>query len=286
MTLSSDRARTAAAPLARTLRLDLDRLAEGIVRVANASMERAIRAVSIERGHDPRRFALLAFGGAGGMHACELAERLDVQSVVVPRHAGVLSALGMLIADVVKDYSAHVLQRSENVTMAGLAARFAPLVRRARADLAREGFDGRRQVITQMIDVRYAGQSYELTVPFSQSYRRNFDLLHEKTYGYANPSRPTEIVNVRVSASGLVDKPRLPFVRPRRPFSPAPSATVPGRFGGRSTRVRCYVWDELGAGATAAGPAVITSETATVVVPPAFRFHVDGFGNVIARRVT
>jgi N-methylhydantoinase A/oxoprolinase/acetone carboxylase beta subunit len=286
MALSSDRARAVAVPLARALSLDVDRLAEGIVRVANANMERAIRAVSIERGHDPRRFALLAFGGAGGMHACELAERLEVQSVIVPRHAGVLSALGMLIADVVKDYSSHVLRPSDEITAAAMAARFEPLIRRARRDLDREGYRGSRQVVTRSVDLRYVGQSYELTVPFGRDYRREFDRLHEKTYGYANPARPTEIVNVRVTAAGVVAKPHLPFVAPRRASAPTPSATISGRFGGRLLRVRLYAWDDLIPGATAAGPAVITGDTATVVVPPRFRFRVDGFGNVIAVRAS
>jgi len=283
MTLDVDRARSVARALAAELRMDPLTLAEGVVRVANANMERAIRVVSVERGHDPRRFALLAFGGAGGMHACEIAERLEIGSVVLPRFAGVLSALGMLAADVTRDYSASVLEPSDAVSLAALDRRFRPLVAAARRDLQAEGFNRTRQAIARLVDIRYVGQSYEITVPFGPTYRRAFDRRHERLYGYANPDRPTEIVNVRVSATGLTEKPKLPFTRPRRAFVPRPASRRPGRFGGRSVTVSFYRWEALAPGAAGAGPAVITGGEATAVIPPGFRFHVDGFGNLVAR---
>src|SRR4029453_13030373 len=118
---------------------------------ANANMERAIRVVSVERGHDPRQFALLAFGGAGGMHACEIAARLDISTVIVPRHAGVLSALGMLVADVTRDYSASVLRPASDVSARDLDRHIDPLVRRAKEELGKEGFSGRRVAIDRQI---------------------------------------------------------------------------------------------------------------------------------------
>ena len=135
MTIDADRAEKVAAGLARELKLSVGELAEGIVRVANANMERAIRVVSVERGHDPRRFALVAFGGAGGMHACEIARTLEIRQVLVPRHAGVLSALGMLVADVTRDYSASVLAAADGLTPADLTARIRQLSDRALAEL-------------------------------------------------------------------------------------------------------------------------------------------------------
>jgi N-methylhydantoinase A/oxoprolinase/acetone carboxylase beta subunit len=281
--MALDVARTAkiAARMAAALRLSVPDLAEGIVRVANANMERAIRVVSIERGHDPRRFALVAFGGAGGMHACEIARRLEIATVVVPRHAGVLSALGMLVADMRRDYSASVLLPSDRVTIRDLAARLAPLVARGRRELRAEGFTGRRVAIEQLVDVRYVGQSFEITVPFTPGYRREFDRRHARLYGYANPVRATEVVAVRVTAAGITVKPALPRARVRAPIAPKPAFRRSGRFAGRTTRVAFYRWPDLEPGSRAAGPAVVTGAEATVVVPPGFRFRIDGFGNVI-----
>jgi N-methylhydantoinase A/oxoprolinase/acetone carboxylase beta subunit len=283
MPLDNQRARSAAQTLAREFKLSIVELAEGVVRVANANMERAMRVVSVSRGHDPREFALLAFGGAGGMHACEIAERLEIPTIIVPRYAGVLSALGMLLADVTKDYSASVLCRSDALSTYGLASRFEPLLQRAKRDLEREGFGKTRQIIERLLDIRYVGQSYEITVPFSTDYRCEFDRRHEQLYGYCDMARPTEIVNLRVKASGLINKPDLP--RSREQFSrPRPASVRRGRFNGHVRSTAFYRWDDLAAGARAAGPAVVTGAEATAVVPPGFAFRVDPFGNLIIRR--
>jgi N-methylhydantoinase A/oxoprolinase/acetone carboxylase beta subunit len=281
MPLDVDRARDAAAGLARALKLTVPELAEGIVRVANANMERAIRVVSVERGHDPRQFALLAFGGAGGMHACEIAGRLDLSTVLVPRYAGVLSALGMLVADVTRDYSASILTTADRLRARDLEARTAPLAARAIRDLGSEGFKRRRVVLERLVDVRYVGQSYEITLPLSPRYRSDFDRRHARLYGYANPQRPAEVVAVRVRARGITSKPALPFVRPRRARKPHPVTTRPGRFNGRMVPTAFYRWEACQPGAHAAGPAVITGGEATIVVPPKWRFVVDGYGNVV-----
>jgi N-methylhydantoinase A/oxoprolinase/acetone carboxylase beta subunit len=285
MTLDVRRAMTIARELAARLKLDVPALAEGVVRVANANMERAMRVVSVERGHDPRRFALLAFGGAGGMHACEIARRLEIGTVIVPRHAGVLSALGMLVADVTRDYSASVLRPSAELDLASLESAVMPLVRAAARELTAEGFAPDRQVIERLVDVRYVGQSYEITVPFSRDYRDQFDRQHGRLYGYANPQRATEVVAARVRAAGITAKPRLPFTRTRRRTKPKPDSMRPAIFGGTRVRTAHYRWPSLAPGAGARGPAIITGAEATVVVPPGFAFSVDGFGNVIVRQV-
>ncbi|MBM3751508.1 MAG: hydantoinase/oxoprolinase family protein [Acidimicrobiia bacterium] len=282
--MAIDRTRTerVAADLAKRARLSVPDLAEGIVRVANANMERAIRVVSVERGHDPRQCAVVAFGGAGGMHACEIAEQLQMTTVMAPRHAGVLSALGMLVADVTKDYSASVLRASAGLTLKDLECASAPLVAAAKAVLKAEGFGPSRQVITVSVDVRYVGQSFEITVPLTERYRDAFDREHGRTYGYSNPARPTEVVNVRVTATGVTAKPTLPHTRVRASYRPAPSALRPGRFGGRAVKVAFHRWDDLRPGARAAGPAVIAGGEATVVIPPRWTFTVDGFSNILA----
>jgi len=283
MTLDVDRVRRVADDVAKQMRIGVPALAEGIIRVANANMERAIRVVSVERGHDPRDFALVAFGGAGGMHACEIATRLDIRTVIVPRHAGVLSALGMLVADVVRDYSASVLTSSHQVSFAELERHLAPLVARASRELEAEGFRKPARVIDAHLDVRYVGQSYEITVPFGRDYRQDFDKRHGQRYGYMDPKRPTEVVNVRVTAAGLTAKPTLPFVKPRRASRPRPATRRPGRFDGRAVSMAFYRWEALEPGARATGPAVITGGEASIVVPPNFAFTVDGFGNVVIR---
>jgi N-methylhydantoinase A/oxoprolinase/acetone carboxylase beta subunit len=283
MRLNSERAREVAAQAAARLKLPLSELAEGIVRVANANMERAMRVVSVQRGHDPRDFALVAFGGAGGMHACEIGERLEIATVIVPRYAGVLSALGMLLADVTKDYSISVLRQSDAVTVPELERRFKPLVVEAQRALRAEGFGRSRQIIERLIDVRYVGQSYEITVPFSRQYRREFDRQHGRLYGYSNPARLTEIVNLRLKASGVTDKPAIPR-RSLRTLRARPSSERQTRFNGRMLRTAFYRWEDLVPGAHASGPSVVTGGEATAVVPPAFGFRVDGFGNLIIRR--
>ena len=282
MSLDIGRTERVARGVARRLKLTVPELAEGIVRVANANMERAIRVVSVERGHDPRRFALVAFGGAGGMHACEIAQRLEVRSIVVPRHAGVLSALGMLAADVTRDYSASVLRPSAELAEADLARVLAPLVKQAHAELSSEGFGPTRRAVETFVDVRYVGQSYEITVPMGADYRARFDREHRRLYGYANGARATEVVAARVRASGITEKPSLPFTRPGRPVRPHPAEVGRGRFSGRAHEVRFYRWDDLAPGARAAGPAVITGGEATVVIPPDFGFSVDGYRNIVA----
>ncbi len=284
MTIDTGRTQRVAAALAKQTGLSVPELADGIVRVANANMERAIRVVSVERGHDPRDFALLAFGGAGGMHACEIAQQLEIKTVIVPRHAGVLSALGMLVADVTKDYSASVLKSSLQVSVKDLQRLCAPLVAAAKAELEGEGFPTRRQVITLSVDVRYVGQSFEITVPLTADYRKVFDQQHGKTYGYSNPARATEVVNVRVSAAGITDKPKLPFTKVRGASKAKPSAVRPGRFTGKNVKVAFYRWDDLKPGSYASGPAVIAGGEATAVVPPGWKFKVDGHGNVLAQK--
>ena len=281
MPIDRARAEAVAARMAASLRLSVPELAEGIVRVANANMERAIRVVSVERGHDPRRFALLAFGGAGGMHACEIARQLEIGTVIVPRHAGVLSALGMLMADVRRDYSVTVLESSDQLAMRDLSRRLAPLVERAESELLAEGFPRRRIQIETRVDVRYVGQSYEISVPLTATYRKTFDRRHGQLYGYANPDRATEVVALRVVAAGITDKPALPRVRVVKARTPRPTARRPGRFDGRVVPVSFFLLPDLEPGSRGRGPAVITGAEATVVVPPRSAFRVDAFGNVL-----
>jgi len=290
MRLDVDRALSVGRRLAERAGLTITGLAEGVIRIANANMERAIRVVSLRRGADPRDYALLAFGGAGGMHACEIAAALDIRTVIVPRLAGVLSALGMLLADTRKDYSQTFLRRADEVTHAELQGAFDRLAERARIDMAAEGFVGDHLDLELSLDVRYVGQSYELTVPFTAGFREAFDNLHERLYGYADPRRAVEIVHLRVDAIGRAGKPALPRVvgaggsTSADPVPTQPIARRDAIFGGRTLSTAVYHHEALNAGEVGSGPALITSDVATTVIPPGFDFRVDGFGNIIATR--
>ncbi|HUR19209.1 MAG TPA: hypothetical protein VMZ90_00280 [Vicinamibacterales bacterium] len=189
----------------------------------------------------------------------------------------------MLVADVTKDYSASVLKPSASVTPGDLQRACAPLVDAAKAELRAEGFTPKRQVISLSVDVRYVGQSFEITLPLGPGYREAFDRQHGKTYGYSNPLRPTEVVNVRVSAAGVTDKPKLPFAKVTATTKAKPTAVRPGRFAGKEVRIAFFRWDDLAPGSSASGPAVIAGGEATGVIPPGWKFKVDGFGNVVAR---
>jgi N-methylhydantoinase A/oxoprolinase/acetone carboxylase beta subunit len=283
MALDVDRTVAIAREEAARLGRSVSALADGIVKVANANMERAIRVVSVQRGFDPRDFTLLAFGGAGGMHACEIAATLNVDTVFAPRYAGVLSALGMLLADVTKDYSLTILKRTDDISLDDVVSCFGPLVEQAARDLEQEGFTGDHAVIERSLDVRYVGQSYEITLPFMAGYRLEFDRLHARTYGYSNPKRPTEIVNVRVRATGVTSKPALPRANVSSQEA-TPRRMRDAWFGGRMVPTGMYQWDDLDPGCAGRGPAVIGGAEATVVIPTGFQFSVDGFGNVIAER--
>src|SRR5215472_13012180 len=180
-------------------KLSAQELAAGIVRVINANMEKAIRVVSIERGYDPRQFALVAFGGAGGMHACELAQALRIPRVIVPAYPGGLSALGILISDVVKDHSRTVLMRVRNLPEKKLDSLYGELRRALNEELSKEGWQG-RPVFERSCDLRYRGQGYELNLPFGRDLIPRFHAEHQRRYGYSSPEREIEIVTVRLRA--------------------------------------------------------------------------------------
>ncbi len=266
---------------------NVEALAAGMVAVANATLERAIRVISVERGHDPRDFTLVAFGGAGGLHACELAQALGIPRVLVPKFPGALSALGILFSDVFKDYSRTVLLPVETGRVAALRARlareFSRLERVARSELRREGFPSEQRRLHRKLDLRYRGQAFELTVLAGGDFVRAFHRAHERRYGYADPQRTLEIVNVRLRAVGVVQKPpvrRLPVNGPRPPVA-AHFKRAPVYFAGRRQRGDFYTREQLRPGNRIAGPAVIAEYSATTVLPPGWRARVDAHENLL-----
>jgi N-methylhydantoinase A/oxoprolinase/acetone carboxylase beta subunit len=292
MSLDLPRTRVLAKALAKRLNLTERTLAEGILRIANSNMERAIRQVSVQRGHDPRDFALLAFGGAGGLHACDLADALDIRVVLIPEHSGVLSALGMLLADVVKDYSTAILRPTATLTAEGRQAALEPLQTRATADLRAEGFHPCDILLTPTLDLRYRGQAYELSIPFTPgdpiaAVDSAFHLAHQKLYGYANPLRPTELIQLRVQATGRTDNPLLTSKHTLESSStlPQPTITRTTLFNRRPHPTPIYHRGDLVPNSIPApGPAIILTGESTNIIPPKWHWHIHPSGTLIASK--
>jgi N-methylhydantoinase A len=258
--------------------------AQGIVDVANAVMEKAIRVISVERGHDPRDYTLVAFGGAGALHACELAAALEIPRVMVPCFPGALSALGILRADVTKDLSRTVRVEIESVTgdKPKLQRVFAPLEQEGRKQMRAEGFSSGAVQIHRSLDMRYSGQSYELNVPFTGNFISAFHRAHEKRYGYFGRSRACEVVNIRARFTGRTPKPTLPKWKRGGP-NPAPAlvSKTSALFQGRRKLTPIYDRANLLAGNRIPGPAIVTEYSATTLIPPDWSARVDRNGNLI-----
>jgi N-methylhydantoinase A len=271
-------------------KLTPEEFAAGVVRVVNANMEKAIRVVSIERGYDPRQFSLAAFGGAGAMHACDLAQALRIPRVIVPAYPGALSALGILISDVVKDHSRTVLLRvapkSKKVRgvappafSAQLDPVFAELRRNIAEELKKEDWQG-RAVFEPSCDIRYRGQGYELNLPYGADVLKRFHAEHKRRYGYSSPERDVEIVTVRMR--GRVASPeklsRLKISEEQGSLKPA-AAMV--HFGGKRHKTQIIPRASIMGGKKLRGPAIITEYSATTVVPPGLSFRKDQAGNLL-----
>jgi N-methylhydantoinase A len=257
--------------------------AQGVVDVANANMEAALRVISVEKGYDPRDFTLVTFGGAGGLHAIELAASLSMPRVLIPENPGLLSALGVLLSDSVQDYSLTVMLPSEEAGTAVLEERYLELERRGIASMTEEGFPPDRIRLERWIDMRYRGQSYELSFPLSRRFVSEFHKRHERRYGYADPARESEIVTIRVRVRGLSEKPRMPKDRPGA-ADPEPAALIKRktvRFQGKPKHTRIYERALLHAGNRITGPALIFEYSATTAIPPGYACTVDAYRNLI-----
>jgi N-methylhydantoinase A len=287
MPINSERARTVLSKLGAAMSrfaeapVTAERAALGVIRVANANMEAALRVVSVGRGQDPRLFTLVSFGGAGGLHVCELAAALRVPRVVVPSSPGTLSALGVLLGDVVKDYSRTVMMKTSRLPVRTLERGFAGLDREAVRDLKVEGFDKTRTKLMRSVAMRYIGQSFEIDVPWSRRFEAAFHRAHRERYGYADSSRPIEIVSLRLRAIGITQKPRIkrePSGRSRRAEPPGTGRVY---LTERATRVPVYARKNLRAGDRFTGPAIITEYSSTTLIPPRCTLEVDPWTNLV-----
>ncbi len=307
MSLDADKTRTHIEKFAQRLGVPPLQAADGILKVANAEMERAIKVISVERGFDTRDFTLVSFGGAGGLHAAFMAENLGIRTVLIPPNGGLLSAYGMLFADVVKDYSQTVLwqfeksrEGSENLVKA-LNTGFGTLLTRAENEMEIEGFASHQLKIDRSLDIRYQGQSYELNIPcppdkggygglmehtssneIVETLVAKFHAVHELRFGYARTDAPVEVVNLRLTATGETDKPPIQSVSlADTDASEAFTVQNPVIFEGEALPTDFYRREALRPGNRIAGPAIVTEFSATTVVPPNFSAVVDTYQNLI-----
>ncbi|HEU4508505.1 MAG TPA: hydantoinase/oxoprolinase family protein [Pyrinomonadaceae bacterium] len=271
--LDEKRSREALTKLASDLskasgkRISMVAAAEGVLSVANTNMERALRHISVERGHDPRQFALLPFGGAGGLHAVDLARALRIPTIIAPTAPGALSAVGVLVADVIKDQSRTVMFRLDRKQTAGLGKVFADMEKGADAVLRAEGFSRARQRHERSLAMRYRGQSFELEIrDLSGDLAAEFHRAHRERYGYAQEHSEIEIVSARVRSFGLVEK--LPQTKLKR-----------GKT--KSSPFNVYRREELPAGAKLVTPCIVTEYSATTLIDADCKARIDDFGNLI-----
>lgn len=283
MPLYPDRSFKAIEKLSRKIGKSVLKTAEGIIAIANANMEKAVRVISIERGHDPRDFALVSFGGAGGMHAAEMSINLAVPRIIIPKNAGVLSAQGFLLADSIKDHLKSILKREKDINNDELEQHFSNLTSQCAANMLEEGFSEENIQIFHYLDLRYAGQSYEITIPFGQrsSWKQAFHQAHEKLYSYHHPDREIEVVNIRAKAVGKAQKLTLtPLPLQGLDASPAVLFHQDIYFRGQKFDSPVYDRSRLAPGNLIAGPALIADSESTTFIPPAFTASVDPFLNL------
>ncbi|HSE22775.1 MAG TPA: hydantoinase/oxoprolinase family protein [Pyrinomonadaceae bacterium] len=259
--------------------------AEGVLAVANANMERALRRISVERGHDPRQFALLPFGGAGGLHAVDLARSLGIPTVIAPASPGALSAVGVLVADIIKDQSRTVMLKYDPQSLKKLSQVFEGMERNARADLGQEGFKTSSQKHERSLALRYRGQSFELEIAKTTGdVAGSFHRAHRQRYGYAQEESEIEIVSARVRSYGLVEKLREKKLRPNAPGRVLkPRNFTDAYFGGKKVRAAVYRRPELPSLTRLRAPAIVVEYSATTLIPEGSHTEVDRYGNLIIR---
>jgi N-methylhydantoinase A/oxoprolinase/acetone carboxylase beta subunit len=291
MRIHPDRSRTALSRLGRAIGKSPLETALGVVAIANANMEKAIRVISVERGIDPRAFALFSFGGAGGMHAVEMAAHLGMPTVLIPRNAGVLSAFGLLMSDPVKDYAKSLMKTDAQVTLARLEAEFRALEKQSRRDMAEDGLAAAGLILERSLDCRYLGQSYEIDIPFrkartlGQAFLESFHRRHKRLYSYRHDNRPVEIVNLRLKAVAVTPKIPLERLPPARVLDPQALVKTQKIHAGRAPRAGCiYDRSRLRPGNAVTGPALIIDPESTTYLPPGYRAVIDAYLDIVIRK--
>jgi N-methylhydantoinase A len=281
MKIDPGRAFSAVEKLGKELNLSPIQAARGVIEVVNAQMERALRVISIERGYDPHDFSLFSFGGAGGLHAVALARQLHIPRVIISKFASTLSAFGMLASDVVKDYVQTVMQPG-NTSFDMLETLFEPMEAKGRDDLVAEGFPIDKIEIYKTIDARYAGQSYELNIQFSDHFLDDFKQLHQATYGYSYEGKPVELVNLRVKALNKVAPIVLPSIATNQNQKAAePIKFLPVELEERTTELPVYQYSDLLPNSKMTGPMLIVSADTTILVSKQDIVNIDRYHSLL-----
>jgi N-methylhydantoinase A len=308
--LDAARAEAALQPLAQAMGLDIPAAALGVVRVVNAAMERAIRTISVERGHDPRDFVLVAFGGAGPLHAAYLAEALGMRRVLVPRYPGVLSALGMLTSDITRDYVSFLARPLSRMDAADLWQQMYHLAEHGLNEMQRDTDEQTELQAVFTLDLRYTGQSHEISTPLLtwgsselarlqpevrepalpadilQATAQRFHHLHEQQSGHALPQHPVESVALRLKMIGIVGQHTIEQPASAAPaaYTPEPQQQLSARLHAETTQpqtIARYERSALRPGAAIAGPAVIVQFDTTTIVPPGWHARIDQHGHTL-----
>ncbi len=290
MQLDTGAANDAVAALGEELALGVPELAEGIVSVINAKMAQAIRTLTVEQGIEPRDFALVAFGGAGPMHAAFLAQELGIAEVIVPRLAGAFSAWGMLETELRRDFTRPFFRRATDADLVELAEACAQTAAEGREALAAEGVPAAACRVEHTLDMRYEAQEYTLAIPidgldaagepgFVEEMTRRFNEAHDFRYGHSNPGAPVEFVSLRAAAFGDLGHAEPEELAP--PDAAPVERTRDVLFGGTEHPTRILRRDELGVGSELEGPLVVEEVTATTVVPPGCTLSVDRYGSLV-----
>ena len=282
------------------LGMEIEEVALGIIEIANSAMEGALRRVSVQRGYDPRDFILVAFGGAGPVHANRLAAELEIPTVLVPMSPGTMSAMGLLNTDIKHDYSITWVERFDRLDPRIAASQFQQMRLEGEAALHRQGVAAADQDFIYQADMRYVGQSYELTIPLPSpesdssgldsgrlsDVLARFHAEHEREYGFMGPNEPVELVALRLTAVGRIPKPPVRTIEGSRDASHAVKTTRPAYFAESNGWIDCSIYDRyaLSPESRIIGPAIVEEVDSTTVIHPGYEAAVDRYGNLLLRR--
>ncbi len=269
-------------------------MAAGMIAVADAAMANGIREITVLRGIDPREFALVAFGGAGPLHALAMAEELHISKVIVPADPGVLSAYGMLQSDTRHDVVQSFFRRVAGVTPRDLESAFIELAEHGREKLREDEVPEEAISLETSADLRYSGQEYTVTLPLDftkgtaallERLPQEFALAHEARYGHSNPGEAVEFVNLRIAAYGRIERLRRRPI-PESELSPSPIQVDRAWFGGEWMETEIYLRENLGQGDVIVGPSVIVEAACTSLISPGWQARVSAHGHLVLTRIT
>lgn len=291
MSIYPENALSAYKELGSRLGLDEYEAASSVIRIANSMMGKILRIVSVERGYDPRDFSLVAFGGAGPMHVCALAEELEINKVLLPPNPGMFSALGLLTADLFHDYTSPVLSISTEVDSDVVEEMYQRMERTGHVTLEMEGVPEGKRRFQRTLDIRYMGQGFELNVETDEKFSKtsvkdavkNFHEKHKEVYGYMDESEPVEFVNAKLRVIGLLDTPTL--VEKINNNNSEPTGLRSVFFESTGEWVETAVYNRNGLGKKVEGPAIVEQYDSTTVVYPGWSLEQDGMGIMTLRRL-